>query len=183
MVSRILLAALLVSPIPLRATPKDQLGTGTHQHHEVLRVERDFGKAWRDIVIDVWVPRAGDKELSEVRLWWLEGDQDDTRKPFGSKTNKRVTVSYDKKSAREWDVSFGAGSRTFTFQVTLDEAGKPAVYGDIRDGRKKIDHCRVEKASLYAKKLMDVTVGLDRLEVSCVDDQGQRHRGNLRRDR
>jgi hypothetical protein len=180
---RVLLIGLLASPIPMRVTPEDQLGTGSHQHHEVLRVERDFGKPWRDIVIDAWVPRAGDKELTEVRLWWIEGDKNDIRRPFGKKTKKRVTVSYDKASATDWDVTFGAGSRKFTFQVVLDDAGKPIVYGNIRAGRKKIDHCRVEKASLYAKKLLDVTVGLDRLEVSCFDDQGRRHKGDLRRDR
>ena len=44
-------------------------------------------------------------------------------------------------------------------------------YGDVKAGRKKIDHCRVDKASLYATKLLDVTVGLDRLEVAELADQ------------
>ena len=174
---------ILASPIPMRVTQTDELGTSAYTHHQVLRVKRDFGNPWRDIVVDAWIPRGGDPELTEVRLWWLESNHSNQRKPFGKKTRKKVTVKYNKKGASDWDISFGAGNRRFTFQVTLDNAGQPVVYGDIKAGRKKIDHCRVDKASLYATKLLDVTVGLDRLEVSCVDDKGKRHNGVLRRDR
>ena len=167
--------------IPMRATPKDQLATSSHQHHQLLRVKRDFGDPWRDIVLDAWVPKDGADELSDVRLWWLESNRDDIRKPFGKKTRKRVTVGYKRRAADEWQVSFGAGSRKFVFEVTLDAAGRPAVYGDVRVGRKKIDDCKVESARLYANKVLDVTVGLDRLEVSCTDARGRRHVGNLRR--
>jgi hypothetical protein len=175
--------SVLASPIPMRKTPKDQLGTSSHKHRQVLRVPRDFGAPGRDIVVDAWIPKGGNPELTEVRMWWLESNEDNLRKPFGKKTKKKVTVTYDQRAADDWRVSFGAGGRKFTFQVTLDEEGEPVVYGNVKVGRKTVEHCKVDKASLYAKKLLDVTIGLDRLAISCTDDQGKRHRGNLRRTR
>lgn len=173
----------LASPIPMQATPEGQLTTSTHKHHQLLRVKRDFGDPWRDIVVDAWVPKSGQPELTEVRLWWINSNKNDRRNPFGKKTKKKVSVTYDQRGPRDWQIGFGAGSRKFLFDITMDENGNPVVYGDIRVGRKKIEHCKVDSASLYAKKILDVTIGLDRLEVSCVDDQGNRHRGNLRRSR
>ncbi len=169
-----------VSPIPLRATPRAELETQSHAHHQVLRVKRDFGDAWRDIVIDAWVPKAGEPSLTEVRLWWVESNDGDIRKPFGKKTRKRVKVSYDRVDDAHWVVTFGAGGRSFDFDVEL-EGKTPTVYANIKSGREKIDRCRVDNARLYAKKMLDVTVGLDRLEVDCVDASGKKHTGDLRR--
>lgn len=169
------------SPIPLRATPRAQLETDQHKHHQVLRVKRDFGDSFRDIVVDAWVPKNGASELTEVRLWWVESNQGDIRKPFGKKTKKRVKVSYQQHDAQHWTVTFGAGSKKFDFDVEIDDGGTPQVYANIKAGRAKVDRCRVDAARLYAKKLADVTVGLDRLEVDCVDAQGNKHTGDLRK--
>ena len=174
---------VLASPIPLRATPKDQLASTSYDHHQLLRVQRDFGDPWRDIVVDAWMPKSGAGELTEVRLWWVESNQNDIRKPFGKKTKKKVSVDYDQRGPNAWDITFGAGGRKFRFNAELDAQGRPAVFGDVRVGRKTVTHCRVDSAHLFAKKILDVTIGLDRLEVSCVDDQGKRHAGELRPSR
>ena len=171
----------VATPIPLQATPRAKLETDAHSHHQVLRVKRDFGAPGRDIVVDAWVPKSGVAQLAEVRLWWVETSQGDIRKPFGKKTKRRVKVKYNKKDDTHWVVTFGAGSKSFDFDVELDAKGQPTVFGDIKDGRKKVDHCEVQNARLFAKKMLDVTVGLDRLEVDCVDAKGVKHSGNLRR--
>lgn len=78
-------------------------------------------------------------------------------------------------------VTFGAGSHKFVFDVELEEIGNPAVYGDVRVGRKRVDHCKADSAHRYANKTLDLRVGLDRLEVSCTDAAATRHRRDRRR--
>ena len=160
-------------PVPLQATPRLQLETESHVHHQALLVDRDFGEPWRDIVVDAWVPREGEPRLDEVRMWWLETNDDDIRKPFSEKTKKRVEVRYRKRNDRHWVIDWGAGSKEFSFDVKVSKKGRVSVYADVvAVSGETLDNCRILSAKMYAKKIFGKAVGIDRLDVRCVDSSG-----------
>lgn len=173
--------ASTISAVPLTKTPATQLDTDKLKHYEVLRIKRDFGKDSREIVLDAWMPRRGPKELSEVRLWWVEEAEDDLRKPFGKKTRKVVHVDYDQRNDGSWEVAFGAMGKMYPFVVELDDRDRPVVYADIETkSGERIDRCRANRTRLFARKLLDKAVGLKKLSVRCKDADGKTHNGTLR---
>lgn len=164
--------------IPLVATPADALSTPQLHHHEVLRIDRDFGDSDFEIVVDAW-ERAGRSTLADVRFWWLRPSQDDARAPFSSKIRRYLHLAFERSEPDLWSVSFSGDRKQFAFEVELDENGTAAAYADVETAQGRIDHCRATHGHLVARRFIGIPVGIKRLEVRCTDDRGHTHFGEL----
>jgi hypothetical protein len=158
-------------------TAADALSTSELAHHEVLRIERDFGKPDFQIVVDAWEQTSRDS-LADVRLWWVRPSRDDERHPFSLRLMRYLQLSFEPKSDDRWHVGMVGDRKHFEFSVELESDGRAVAYGDVitEDGR-TIRHCRTTHGHLVARRFLGVPVGIKQLEVNCVDQAGQRHAG------
>ena len=167
------------SLIPKRVAAA-QLSQGGLKHQEVLRIDPDALGPSRDhdIVIDAWTDNSK-TEIEELRMWWLDKAKGNERSIFGKTVRKRMKVTYAKKSADKWLVSLKEGSRTYDFDVEIED-GKAKAYGTVitKDG-KWIPHCEAKRSNVVPKRTLGIPTGLKRLAVTCVDANGDRHRGKL----
>jgi len=165
-------------------TAPGELSTPSLEHHELLRIQRDFGDRDFVVVLDGWVPRGRTGELAGVRIWWLDHGKGDERSPFGKTARKYVDVDYQRRTDVAWSVAIAGDGKRFAFDVELGPDGRPNAYADIRtsDGR-DVDHCRATKSKLSARRVLGVPVGFGRLTVTCVDGDGRWHRGDLKSSR
>ena len=179
----VLLSSLLVTPggyePPTRRTPVAQLSDGRYRHEEILRIDRDFHDTNWGIVLDGWMPRAGDPALDQLRLWWVK-DEDAMRRPFSDDMKRFLEVRYHPVSTTMWTVTLVSDRKEFEFHVELDTAGRPQAYVDVRTSAgTQVPHCRATWSKIQARRFLGVPVGVKRLRVICVDDEGKRHRGVL----
>src|SRR5688572_22533335 len=77
-------AAAAAAAIPQGPTAATELSTKAFRHHEVLRIRRDFGMDHWEIALDGWLSQAVDGRIEDVRLWWVNTDEADRRKPFSA---------------------------------------------------------------------------------------------------
>ena len=166
--------------MPYTATDAADLSGEGLEHHEVLRISRDFGKPTFEIVVDTWVPQARPGRISDVRMWWVQNDAGDRRSPFGKKIQRYVDLEYTPASDDTWSVTMRADRKEFRFAVELTDAGAAEAYADVVvEGGGTVRHCRAVDGRLVARRLLGLPIGIKRLEVTCIDDAGATHEGHV----
>ena len=161
--------------IPHGQTPVSGLSTSSHEHHEVLRIGRDFGKDHLIIVLDGWVRRAAPSDLTEVRLWWINARHDDRRGPFSNRTMSHFTIEYQRIDARTWAIMLHSDDKHFKFRVVF-EAGSVRAYTTVVSASGlRIPRCRTLAGELRAKRFLGIPTGIEALIVTCIDPAGRRH--------
>lgn len=168
-----------VHAIPRGSTPLAKLSTKKFQHHEVMRIDRDFGMEKWQIALDGWTPHGVDAQLEDVRLWWVNTEEADRRKPFSAHLQRYIEFGYQRHDAGKLAVRMAGDHKEYLFDVELDANGVPAVFADIElaDGS-DVAHCRCERGRLIARRILGIPVGIAALQVTCVAD-GTRHEGTL----
>jgi hypothetical protein len=166
--------------VPLVATPADALSTETLEHTELLRIGRDFGKREFEIALDAWVERDSPRELALVRLWWARVDRDLERSPLGPRTRRHFEIESDRVASDHWRIHLVSDDKVFSFDVELDDAGKPEAYAAVQslDGD-RLAHCRVDRGEIEARRVIGVVAGIDRLAVQCTDPTGSTRSGHV----
>jgi hypothetical protein len=172
-------ADLEVERIAMAATPATELSTEQLQHTELLRIARNFGKDTFQIALDAWVPTAAPDRLADVRLWWARSDRDDERSPFGEGTKSHFEIEYEQPAPDHWRVLMKSGGKTFAFDVEVGEGGAPQAFAEVEVGGRKVAHCRTTSGTLHARRLLGAPIGIRKLDVRCVDDEGTTHEGSV----
>jgi len=158
--------------------PEPELGPATA---EVLRIKRDFGKPYVDLAIDAWTDDTTAR-LDATRLWWVNTHEADRRKPLGRIIERLVHLRYKRLSSAAFTVVVAGDGKEFTFTVERGSDGQVHAFVpvDTADGR-FIPRCRAAAATLLARHVLGMPVGIARIAVTCQDGgdsvQGQvRHR-------
>ena len=158
-------------------TPAAELSPGDVTHATVLQIDTDMRTDGYDIVIDGWVAK---DELAEIRMWWLNPGANDERSPFGRGVTRYVDIGYDRLADDGWRVRMRAGKKQYSFEVERHDDGKIIPYAAVDTGGGLVEHCRITKSKLKAKKFLGLPTGLDEIAVHCVDADGGEHDGTLR---
>jgi hypothetical protein len=166
--------------VPMETTPLAELSTETLEHTELLRLGRDFGKQDFEIALDAWVDRRRPRELALVRLWWARIDRDLERSPFGSKTRRHFDIADERLAPDHWRIDLVSDRKVFSFDIEIDPEGKPAAHASVRaeDGQ-HVEHCRVDRGELLARRVLRVPAGIEALAVVCKDAEGTLVRGTV----
>jgi hypothetical protein len=172
-------ADLEVERIPMAATPASALSTEELAHTELLRIARNFGKESFQIALDAWVPTAQPDRLADVRLWWARSDRSGERSPFGEGTKSHFEIEYEQPAPDHWRVLMKSGGKTFAFDVEVGEGGVPGAFTEVDVGPRRIPHCRTSSGTLHARRLLGAPIGIRKLDVQCVDDEGTSHQGSV----
>jgi hypothetical protein len=172
--STLVLALAAAAPADATVEPSDPPSV------EVVRIKRDFGKAWVDLAIDAWLDPKSTR-LERARLWWVVTSEQDRRKPLGAFYERMVKLRYNRSSSTALSVQVTGDHKEFTFTVELGGDGKAHAYVaiDTADGL-TIARCRTEGARLIAQRVLGLPVGLARIEVTCSDEKGAVHQGLVR---
>jgi hypothetical protein len=165
--------------LPMAATPITALSTEQLAHHELLRIERDFGKPQYVIALDAWVTTVVPPQLGDARLWWSRTDKENERSPFGPGTKRHFEIEYDQPAADRWSVHLVSDGKRFTFNIEVDAQGKPHAFADVSAGSERFEHCRATTGVLHARKVLGLPVGIDTLDMACTDDAGTTHQGQV----
>ena len=166
--------------IPRETTPAAALSTPTLAHTETLRIVRDFGKPDYQIAVDAWRTKNETMSIADVRLWWVRTSGRDERQPFSPRIMKYLELDFEAEGRDRWDVTMVGDKKQFEFTVELDENGRLAAYVDVLTARGTLaQHCRATRGRLIARRFIGIPVGIERLEVDCVDPEGQRRKGEL----
>jgi hypothetical protein len=174
------LATAAAAEPPTGRTDADRLEAAGLDHHEVLRIQRDFGQRSFLVVIDAWSPEASHDQLKEIRMWWLNERKEDERSPFGRGVRKHVDIVYTQTAPDAWVVELRGDDKRMAFSVELDGKGKPSAFGTIiTPAGQRVEHCRAVTSTLVARRFLGIPIGLDHLAVTCVDEDGDLHRGAL----
>jgi len=181
------LAALLGSrpspqtvAVPQGRTPAAKLATAELAHHEVMRIDRDFGKPRWEIALDGWMPRAGTERIEDIRLWWVDTQDADARKPFNAHLRRFVDLSYDRDPTGNLAVRLEGDRKAYMFTVERDPAGRLAVFADVSlaDGS-TVPHCRAQRGRLVARRMWGIPIGIAALKVSCLDADDRVREGEV----
>jgi hypothetical protein len=175
---RLVLAAVLalvrptggVDAIPRGPAPLEKLSTKELRHDEVLRIRRDFGMAHWEIALDGWSSRAARGHLEHVRLWWVNTDDGESRKPFSAYLRRYLELDVQRAGESKLLVRMAGDRKEYQFSVEADEHATPVVFVDVQlaDGS-TVAHCRCDRALLVARRVLGVPVGIAALTVSCTD--------------
>jgi hypothetical protein len=179
--STLLLASVLVGSItgtvaerlPLAETAVFDLAPDGLVHQEALRIDRDFGKPEFDLVVDTWTAERDDV-LADVRLWWVKTTAQDRRSPLSERAKKYVEIDSVPTARDAWRLKLRGDRKEFAFDVELDARGRAQVYTDVltQDGR-RVAHCRTTQGRLLARRVLGIPIGVDKLEVRCIDAHGE----------
>ena len=173
----IVLAGTTTGPVanrlPLAETAVRDLAPSGLLHQEALRIDRDFGKPEFDLVVDTWTPEAAVDVLADVRLWWVKTTAQDRRSPLSERAQKYVDIETKRAADDAWRIEVRGDKKEFVFEVELDEDGRALVFTDVmtKDGR-RVGHCRTTGGKLLARRLLGIPIGIEKLEVHCVDKRG-----------
>ncbi|MFO0636191.1 MAG: hypothetical protein U0168_25440 [Nannocystaceae bacterium] len=184
----LLLATTTTAPVPTpppyTETAGDALAPVGLRHQEALRIDRDFGKPEFDLVVDTWTPERGPDTFAEVRLWWVKTTAGDRRSPLSTRAQKYVDIDARADGPDHWTLAVTGDHKRFAFDVELDAEGRAHVFTDVVvEGGERVDHCRALSGFLHARKILGVPVGIAKLSVTCVDDDGALVRGHAVIDR
>lgn len=175
-----LLSMSLAPHVPWVETDVADLAPEGLVHHEVLRIDPDFGKNHHDIVVDSWTLADDPKTLSEVRMWWLHSKENDERSPFGKGVRRFVDLEYERLEPNRFSLILKSDRRQWAFDVVLGDDGRAVATADItkKDGT-VVRNCEADSARLLVRRVVGIPAGLKGLEVVCHDDEGKSHRGTL----
>lgn len=175
---RLVLAAVLalvrpsggVDAIPQGPTPVEKLSTKELRHDEVLRIRRDFGMAHWEIALDGWSSHAARGHLEHVRLWWVNTEDGERRKPFSAYLRRYLELDVRRAGESTLLVRMAGDGKEYRFSVESDGHATPAVFADVQlaDGSTVV-HCRCDHALLVARRVIGVPVGIAALTVRCTD--------------
>jgi len=174
----VLLAGATTGPVanrlPLAETAVHDLAPAGLLHQEALRIDRDFGKPEFDLVIDTWTDESEAAVLADVRLWWVKTTAQDRRSPLSERAQKYVDIDATPTAPDAWRLQLRGDKKLFAFDVEVDERGQAQVYTDVlaKDGR-RVAHCRTTGGRLLARRLLGIPIGIEKLEVRCVDSRGK----------
>lgn len=177
-----LLLASLTAParLPYAVTEASELAPDGLHHHEVLRIDRDFGKAEYEIVVDGWSPRANPKAIHDVRIWWVNTSLEDRRSPFDRKLRRYIDLEYLKNAPGEWTIRLRGDRKEFAFDVELDESHQAVAYAAVvTDDGSRVERCRASSGKLVARRFLGIPVGIHSMRVRCVDSHGRAHAGEI----
>jgi hypothetical protein len=170
----------VTTAVPLEATPADSLSNPALHHTELCRIARNFGKENFEIALDAWTPIEGEREITEVRLWWARTDRGAERSPFGTKSRDHFDIRYERLAPDRWRVDLQSDRKLFVFMIELDDTGVPAAFVDVEtQAAGTVSHCRLLGGTLQARKLLGAPIGIKGFEVDCVDDDGREHSGRM----
>lgn len=169
-----------VDAIPQGPTPVEKLSTKKLRHDEVLRIRRDFGKAQWEIVLDGWSPHAARGHLEHVRLWWVNTDEGERRKPFSAYLRRYLELDVRRADESTLLVRMAGDRKEYQFSVEVDAHGTPAVFADVQlaDGS-TVAHCRCDHALLVARRVIGIPVGIAALTVRCTDADATPREGTV----
>jgi hypothetical protein len=161
-------------------TAVEKLSTKELRHDEVLRIRRDFGMAHWEIALDGWSSRAAQGHLEHVRLWWVNTDDGERRKPFSAYVQRYLELDVRRADESTLLVRMAGDLKEYRFRVELDEHGAPAVFTDVQlaDGS-TITHCRCDRALLVARRVLGLPVGIAALTVRCTDADANTREGTV----
>ncbi|HWB73865.1 MAG TPA: hypothetical protein VG755_02895 [Nannocystaceae bacterium] len=159
--------------LPLAETAVRDLAPEGLLHQEALRIDRDFGKPEFDLVVDTWTIESADDVLADVRLWWVKTTAQDRRSPLSERAQKYVDIDTKQTADDAWRMKLRGDKKEFTFDVELDDKGRARVFTDVitKDGG-RVAHCRTTGGKLLARRLLGIPIGIEKLEVHCVDKRG-----------
>ncbi|MEM6293206.1 MAG: hypothetical protein AAGA54_18170 [Myxococcota bacterium] len=184
--SALFLAACVAVPtasasvVPYTRMAADDLAPDGYDHHPVLRIDQDFHpNDDYEISIDAWVDQTDPDALAAVRMWWLDTADADARSPFGKGVRRHIDIDYVQGKDAAWDIRITQGRKRFVFAVQMNDAGTVGAFADVRANGEVIEDCRVQRSRLVAKKVLGIAAGLKRLDVTCIDDEGTKHRGSV----
>lgn len=165
------------SRVPHKRTEVAKLGDEVLRHQEVARIDQELHPDDDyQIAIDAWISNEPTVELAEVRMWWVDTGKGDERSPFGRGVRRHIDIEYERRDARSFAIHLAEKERVFSLEIVLADDGVASAFAPVQlSSGERVDHCRVDGGRLVAKTVVGLPVGLDRLEVSCVDDQGQRY--------
>lgn len=172
------LAGFTSTILPYTKTAAADLSPPGYQHLEVLRMTRDFGNRDFKVVLDTWVQDDSDA-LAELRLWWVRDDLEDQRAPFGSKIRRHMGLDISQNSPSDWTLRLTGDRKEFVFDVELATDGSAAAYAHVRSSTGDFEHCRATDAKFVAKRLFGIPIGIRRLDMHCVTDDGTAVQGEL----
>lgn len=168
--------------IPRSRTPVALLEPEGVHHQEVLRLHQDFhpDDAYQ-IAVDAWVEEAKPDELALVRMWWVDTSKNDERSVFGKGVRRHIDITYIREERDLWTIAIKQGDSSFRFELELNpETGVVQAYGDVAtDGGTLVERCPIQDSRLVARKFLGLPTGLDRLDVVCRTESGERHEGHL----
>ena len=166
--------------IPQGPTAVEKLSTKKLRHDEVLRIRRDFGMEHWEIVLDGWSSKAAPAHLEHVRLWWVDTDDGERRKPFSAYLRRHLELEVQRAGESTLLVRMAGDRKEYRFSVEVDEHSRPAVFADVQlaDGS-TVAHCRCDRALLVARRVLGVPVGIEALTVHCTDAQATPREGTM----
>lgn len=169
-------AAQPVAPGPV--APEEPPVAAVPPGIEVLRISRDFGKPHFSLAIDAWLDG---ERLDDARLWWVNTGEQDRRKPLGKLIERLVKLQYRRVSGTTLSVVVAGDGKEFTFTVELGQDGSVGAYVPVdTEAGAYVPRCRAESARLLARRALGLPVGIARISVTCRDDGGAVHSGQVR---
>jgi hypothetical protein len=175
-----LLLALAGDRIPSGSVPVAKLTTASLRHIEVMRIDRDFGMAKWELALDGWMPQDGEAQIADLRLWWVNVEEDDRRKPMNAHLKRYIDFGFERVADGSLVVHLAGDGKRYEFEVALDPAGVPGVLVSVTlaDGV-VVTRCRCERGRLLARRLLGIPIGIASLQMRCVDPSGQAHDGTV----
>ncbi len=171
-------APAIAAIVPWTKVPAAQLAPKGYEHQQVLQIHQDFHpNDDYEIALDAWVAESQPNAIAGVRMWWLDTATSNERSPFGKGVRKHIGIAYDEQDDGDWQVKITQGRKEYMFEVEMNERGKIQAYADVVSGGATVEHCRVDDSRLVARKVLGIPAGLKGLDVSCVDDNGKKHKG------
>lgn len=169
-----------VDAIPQGPTPVEKLSTKKLRHDEVLRIRRDFGMDHWEIALDGWSSKAAPGQLEHVRLWWVNTDDGERRKPFSAYLRRYLELDVQRAGESTLLVRMAGDRKEYRFSVETDEHSVPAVFADVQlaDGS-TVARCRCDRALLVARRVLGMPVGIAALTVHCTDADGTPREGTV----
>ena len=181
----VLFAALLASAlgpggIPQGPTALAKLSTADFRHHEVMRIDRDFGMDHWEIALDGWLPHDSSARIEELRLWWVNTDDGDRRKPFSAHLRRYIEFEWRRGGDGTLAVRMAGDRKEYAFAVELDATGTPAVFAKVTlaDGT-TVERCRCRSGRLIARRVLGIPIGISALTVRCTDGAAQAREGTV----
>lgn len=175
-------AAAQKSRIPHRRTSVEALADAELRHQEVARIEQSLHPDEDyQIAIDAWISSEPGNQLAEVRMWWVDTGKNDERSPFGRGVRRHIDIDYERRDAHAFVVRMAEKEQVYLLDVELGADGTAAAYATVTPSSgAAIEHCRVTGGRLVTKTMIGIPVGLERLEVACIDAAGQAQQGEVR---
>ena len=176
MVPGFVLFVLVSTGIPSGPTASSDLSAPGFTHQELIRIDRDFGKAHWQLAVDGWVAETPAGRVEEMRLWWVNTDDADRRKPLSRALSRHVNFAFTRRPDGAVDIRLAGDGKEYRFVVDRDRDGRLAAFADVElaDGS-AVRLCRVDHGRLIARRVLGVPVGVEALGVRCTDRSGTEH--------